>query len=72
MNALQPIPHQGSKCHLVGRILSYLPAAAPRLIEPFAGLAAPSLAALAAHKVPHAIIADNDQSPIALQNEENN
>jgi DNA adenine methylase len=66
MNAPHPIPYQGSKRHLAGKILSCLPASATRLIEPFAGSAALSLAALAAHKVPHAIIADNDQPLIAL------
>lgn len=40
-----PFPYQGSKRAIAGRILLYLPAGAGRLIEPFAGSAAVSLAA---------------------------
>jgi len=42
-----PIPYQGSKRRLAARILSFLPAAPRRLIEPFAGSAAITLAAAA-------------------------
>ena len=40
-----PFPYQGSKRAIAGHILSYLPAGAGRLIEPFSGSAAVSLAA---------------------------
>ncbi|MBL8793247.1 MAG: DNA adenine methylase [Planctomycetia bacterium] len=40
-----PFPYQGSKRKLAARILAYLPARAERLVEPFAGSAAVTLAA---------------------------
>jgi DNA adenine methylase len=40
-----PIPYQGSKRNLAPLVLSYFPAHASRLVEPFAGSAAISLAA---------------------------
>jgi DNA adenine methylase len=40
-----PIPYQGSKRHLAGAILSVFPLGVKRLVEPFAGSAAVSLAA---------------------------
>jgi DNA adenine methylase len=40
-----PIPYQGSKRQLAGVIISYLPKHSQRLVEPFAGSAALSLAA---------------------------
>jgi DNA adenine methylase len=40
-----PFPYQGSKRRLAGRILACLPALCERLLEPFAGSAAVSLAA---------------------------
>lgn len=39
-----PIPYQGSKRYLAGKILSYFPASVKRLVEPFAGSGAISLA----------------------------
>jgi DNA adenine methylase len=39
-----PIPYQGSKRYLAGKILPYFPPNAKRLVEPFAGSAAISLA----------------------------
>ena len=45
MNVPHPIPYQGSKRHLALEILRYFPHDARRLIEPFAGSAAVSLAA---------------------------
>ncbi|MGD0518406.1 MAG: DNA adenine methylase, partial [Thermoguttaceae bacterium] len=39
-----PIPYQGSKRNLAPLILSYFPSHSPRLVEPFAGSAAISLA----------------------------
>ena len=45
MNVPHPIPYQGSKRHIALEILRYFPPDAQRLIEPFAGSAAVSLAA---------------------------
>lgn len=66
MSVPQPFPYQGSKRHLAKAILSYMPKDATRLIEPFGGSAAISLAALAARKVPHVLIADSDQPLMRL------
>ena len=44
-NVPHPIPYQGSKRHLASTILSYCPRRVRRLVEPFAGSAAISLAA---------------------------
>ena len=49
MKTPHPIPYQGSKRLLAPSILKYFPSTATRLIEPFAGAAAVSLAA-ARHK----------------------
>jgi DNA adenine methylase len=62
MKVPHPLPYQGSKRGLATVILSYMPKNTPRLIEPFAGSAALSLAALSAHKVGQVVIADNDQA----------
>ena len=62
MKVPHPLPYQGSKRGLATVILRYMPKNTPRLIEPFAGSAALSLAALSAHKVGHVVIADNDQA----------
>jgi site-specific DNA-adenine methylase len=43
-NVPHPIPYQGSKRNLAPIILSYFPSHAIRLVEPFAGSAAISLA----------------------------
>lgn len=43
----QPIPYQGSKRRLAPTILQYMPARPERLVEPFAGSAALSIAAAA-------------------------
>lgn len=45
MNVPHPIPYQGSKRILAGLILSYFPQDTLRLVEPFAGSAALSIAA---------------------------
>jgi DNA adenine methylase len=50
MNIPHPIPYQGSKRHLAGRILRYFPKDVESLYEPFAGSAAISLAAAARSK----------------------
>lgn len=57
-----------SKRHLASAILSYVPNGTTRLIEPFGGSAALSLAALATRKVSHVVIADSDQPLMALWN----
>lgn len=44
MDVPQPIPYQGSKRQLAPEILSYFPAKMDRLVEPFAGSAAISMA----------------------------
>lgn len=41
----QPIPYQGSKRQLAARILAYFPTDASRIVEPFAGSAAITIAA---------------------------
>lgn len=68
MSVPQPFPYQGSKRHLASAILSYVPNGTTRLIEPFGGSAALSLAALATRKVSHVVIADSDQPLMALWN----
>jgi len=45
MNIPHPIPYQGSKRNLASAILRYFPDDTLRLIEPFAGSAAVSIAA---------------------------
>ena len=52
-----PIPYQGSKRNLAGRILSYMPAGV-RLVEPFAGSAAITLAAAARNAFQRYLIGD--------------
>lgn len=47
MKIPHPIPYQGSKRYLASKILNYFPTGIKRLIEPFAGSAAISLAASA-------------------------
>jgi DNA adenine methylase len=53
-----PIPYQGSKRGLAAAILEYFPAKVERLIEPFAGSAAISLAAAHFGKAAHFILND--------------
>lgn len=53
-----PIPYQGSKRLLAGVILSFAPGGSLRLIEPFAGSAAVTLAAASRGTAQHYIIAD--------------
>ncbi|MDW8298757.1 MAG: Dam family site-specific DNA-(adenine-N6)-methyltransferase [Anaerolineae bacterium] len=66
MSVPQPFPYQGSKRRLAKAILGYMPDGIARLIEPFAGSAAISLAALALRKAPHVVIADSDQPLMAM------
>lgn len=58
MRVPHPIPYQGSKRRLTPAILACFPADRPRLIEPFAGSAAVTLAAAAREKASRFIIGD--------------
>lgn len=58
MKAPHPIPYQGSKRLLAPAILGYFPKRAPRVIEPFAGAAAVSIAAAKLGKVTHILLND--------------
>ena len=58
MNVPHPIPYQGSKRRLTAAILACFPSGRPRLIEPFAGSAAVTLAAAAREKASRFVIAD--------------
>jgi DNA adenine methylase len=60
-----PIPYQGSKRNLAPRILAFFPENIQRIIEPFAGSAAVSLAALHNHEASSVILADDD--PVLMQ-----
>lgn len=51
MNVWHPIPYQGSKRNLARYILQYVPSNADRLVEPFAGSAAVSLAAATSKRI---------------------
>ncbi|MFZ4816103.1 MAG: Dam family site-specific DNA-(adenine-N6)-methyltransferase [Phototrophicaceae bacterium] len=61
-----PFPYQGSKRLLADKILAYIPVNTARLVEPFAGSAALSIAALAQGRVQSAFISDVNQPLIAL------
>lgn len=63
-----PMPYQGSKRNLAAQILNYFPRDAARLIEPFVGSAAVSLAALHKGKVSSVILGDADRALIDLWN----
>ncbi|MGH9584938.1 MAG: DNA adenine methylase, partial [Bryobacteraceae bacterium] len=54
-----PIPYQGSKRRLAALILSYVPKRAARMIEPFAGSAAVTLAASARSLADEYVIGDS-------------
>ncbi len=58
MRVPHPIPYQGSKRNLAVRILNTLPRVSGRLIEPFAGSAAVTLAAAARRAFSYYVIAD--------------
>jgi DNA adenine methylase len=58
MRVPHPIPYQGSKRKLTPAILACFPAGSPRLIEPFAGSAAVTLAAALREKASRFVIAD--------------
>jgi DNA adenine methylase len=61
-----PIPYQGSKRNLAAAIMRYFPQDAERLIEPFAGSAALSLAASHSGKVNHFVLNDINAPLIQL------
>jgi DNA adenine methylase len=58
MNIPHPIPYQGSKRNLASAILQYFPNDTQRLIEPFAGSAAVSIAAAHAGRATHFLLND--------------
>lgn len=64
-----PIPYQGSKRSLAKQILLHFPDAVDRLVEPFAGSAAVSLAAAHAKRVERFWINDAHQPLMALWRE---
>lgn len=66
MKTPQPIPYQGSKRMLAPLILKYFPGKINRLIEPFAGSAAVSIAAAMRNKANKFIINDINASLINL------
>lgn len=66
MRTPQPIPYQGSKRALAPFILNYFPEGLGRLIEPFAGSAAVSIAAAMRNKAKNFIINDINESLIDL------
>jgi DNA adenine methylase len=66
MNIPHPIPYQGSKRNLADPILSYFPGHTTRLIEPFAGSAALSLAAASQGRFEHFVLNDLNAPLIRL------
>jgi len=64
-----PIPYQGSKRKLAGAILRYFPTQIHRLIEPFAGSGAVTIAAAAQGKAKRFILNDSNTSLMALWGE---
>lgn len=66
MQVPHPIPYQGSKRHLAGTILDRFPRDAERLIEPFAGSAAVSLAAAYYQKVTAFVLNDINEPLMSL------
>lgn len=66
MNVPHPIPYQGSKRNLAGKILRYFPTKVETLHEPFAGSAAISLAAGAYKRAGHFHINDLNKPLIDL------
>lgn len=63
------IPYQGSKRALARRIIEFFPANATRVVEPFAGSAAVSLAALHYGRVRSVLIGDSNEALINLWQE---
>jgi DNA adenine methylase len=65
----QPIPYQGSKRQIASKILTYFPLQTGRLVEPFAGSAAISIAAAARRRAKRFWLNDAHQPLIALWRE---
>lgn len=66
MSIPHPIPYQGSKRNLASAILQYFPNDTQRLIEPFAGSAAVSIAAAHTGKASHLLLNDLNKPLIDL------
>lgn len=66
MSVPHPIPYQGSKRQLASVILEHIPSDAKRLVEPFAGSAAVSLAAAQSGKVQNFLLNDINTALIQL------
>lgn len=64
-----PIPYQGSKRALARRIIEFFPDNAVRAVEPFAGSAAVSLAALHYGRVKSVLIGDSNEALVNLWRE---
>lgn len=64
MNIAHPIPYQGSKRGLARHIINYVPGDTERLVEPFAGSAAVSLA-VAHHKKANSFWLNDLNEPLA-------
>lgn len=69
MGVPHPIPYQGSKRRLAGAILHHCPGNTNRLVEPFAGSAAVSLAAASCGLVDHFVLNDTNAPLMALWTE---
>ncbi len=69
MNVPQPIPYQGSKRQLASRILPHFPKDASRIVEPFAGSAAITIATAARRLAGKFWINDAHEPLIALWRE---
>jgi len=69
MSVPHPIPYQGSKRGLARAIIAYFPEDAERLIEPFAGSAAVSLAAAYYGKARRFLLNDVNKALMALWDE---
>jgi DNA adenine methylase len=66
MKLPHPIPYQGSKRNLADKILRYFPTTFDRLIEPFAGSAAISIASAFYFKANHFILNDINKPLMSL------
>jgi len=66
MKLPHPIPYQGSKRNLADKILQYFPATFGRLIEPFAGSAAISIASAFYFKANHFVLNDINKPLMSL------
>jgi DNA adenine methylase len=69
MSVPHPIPYQGSKRGLARTIIAYFPPDVARLVEPFAGSAAVSLAAAYYGKAKQFLLNDLNQALMALWDE---